>query len=152
MTLVQITHYTDHPQVNIHWILYWNIFHRIGFLSNLPSPWKTEFALKFFTALDILFTFRIFEQLCACPEIFQAGGEAASPRLVRLYWNLAANFRFSRKFWFLVPISKRGQMLVLWPPADAHAYSKTHVTICLECCWWSNPWYHCYITVQIFAA
>jgi len=72
--------------------LYWKYFHRSGFLSSLRLPWKTEFALKcftvlnifftihefwatlrlpwktefalkFFTALDILFTFRIFEQL-----------------------------------------------------------------------------------------
>jgi len=34
-----------------------------GFLSNLHLPWKTECALKFFTVLNILFTFRIFEQL-----------------------------------------------------------------------------------------
>jgi len=33
-----------------------------GFLSNLSLPWKTEYSLKFFTVLNILFTFRIFEQ------------------------------------------------------------------------------------------
>jgi len=30
------------------------IFYRSGFLSNLRLPWKTEFVLKFFTALRIL--------------------------------------------------------------------------------------------------
>ena len=43
--------------------LYWIYFLHSGFLSNLSLPWKTEFARKIFTALNILFTFRIFEQL-----------------------------------------------------------------------------------------
>ena len=43
--------------------LYWNIFYHSEFLSNLRLPWKTAFALKIFTVLNILFTFRIFEQL-----------------------------------------------------------------------------------------
>ena len=43
-------------------------------LNNLRLPWKTEFALKLFTLLNILFTIRIFEQLAlalknrVCPE------------------------------------------------------------------------------------
>ena len=32
-------------------------------LNNLRLPWKTEFALKFFTLLNILFAIRVFEQL-----------------------------------------------------------------------------------------
>ena len=39
------------------------IFHHSGFLSNLCFPWKTEFGLKIFAVLNILFTFTIFEQL-----------------------------------------------------------------------------------------
>jgi len=41
------------------------IFYHSGFLSNLRLSWKTEFALKFFTAgpIEYTFTFRIFEQL-----------------------------------------------------------------------------------------
>jgi len=34
--------------------------------------------------------------------------------------NLAANFRFSIHFWFLVPISK-GEQMPVSPPVDAHA-------------------------------
>ena len=37
-------------------------------MSNFAHALKTEFALKIFTVVNILFTFRIFEQLCACPE------------------------------------------------------------------------------------
>ena len=55
--------------------LYWiYIFYHSGFLSNMRLPWKIEFTLKFFTVLNILFTFRIFEQLAltlknrVCPE------------------------------------------------------------------------------------
>jgi len=80
MTLVQITHYsspnnTNHPQVNMHWIHYIEKFFTVSrFLSNLRLLWKTEFALKYFTVLSILCTFRIFEQLAlalkSCPEIF----------------------------------------------------------------------------------
>ena len=33
------------------------------FSATLHLPWKTEFALKSFTVFNILFTFRIFEQL-----------------------------------------------------------------------------------------
>ena len=43
--------------------LYWNFFHRSGYVGNLRLPWKTEFALKFFTVLNIDLAFRIFEQL-----------------------------------------------------------------------------------------
>ena len=39
------------------------IFYQSGFLSNLCLPWKTEFALKFFTVLNILLTFRILRTL-----------------------------------------------------------------------------------------
>jgi len=31
-------------------------------------PWKTKFALKFFTALKNFLSFRIFVELCVCPE------------------------------------------------------------------------------------
>ena len=49
--------------------LYWTFCHRSRFLSNLRLPWKNRVALKIFTVLNILFTFRSFEQLaCACPE------------------------------------------------------------------------------------
>jgi len=54
---------------------YWIYFLHSGFLSNLRLPWKTACALKFLTVLNILFTFRIFEQLAlalknsVCPEI-----------------------------------------------------------------------------------
>jgi len=80
-------------------------------LNNLGLPWKTEFALKFFTVLNIVFTFRIFEQLvlalknsvpwihcrpieyiffyhsefwttCACPE------KQYLPWNLSLYWNI----------------------------------------------------------------
>jgi len=37
--------------------LYWTFFHSPGLLSNLRLPWKREFALKFFTVLNLLFTF-----------------------------------------------------------------------------------------------
>jgi len=63
---------------NTMWLLHkhaqFQIYHRWGFLSNLRLPWKTELALKIFTALNILFTLKIFEQLAlslknrVCPE------------------------------------------------------------------------------------
>jgi len=55
-------------------IMYCKFFHHSGFLTNLRLPWKTEFALQIFTVLNILFTYRIFEQLVlalknrVCPE------------------------------------------------------------------------------------
>jgi len=27
-------------------------------------------------------------------------------------------------------------------------HSKTHVTICLRCCWWRNPWCHSQVTTM----
>jgi len=71
---VTITNHDFGPDYKLHlsklhrsppsgYTLYWKIFHCSRFLSNLRLPWKTEFALKFFTVLNILFTFRIFEQL-----------------------------------------------------------------------------------------
>ena len=57
---------------------FFTVFHMClyhsGFLSDSRLPWKTEFALKLFTVLNILFTFRSFEQLTlalkkrGCPE------------------------------------------------------------------------------------
>jgi len=45
------------------------IFYHSGFLSNFVLALKNRVVLEFFTAFNILFTFRIFEQLaCACPE------------------------------------------------------------------------------------
>jgi len=38
-------------------------FYHSGFLSGWRLPWKTEFALKFFTVLSILFIIQDFEQL-----------------------------------------------------------------------------------------
>jgi len=60
-TLAQMTHIT--PKWIYTEYTVWNIFHRSGFLSNLYLPWKTEFALKFYTLLNIFFTFRTLEQL-----------------------------------------------------------------------------------------
>ena len=56
-------------------INYWKFFHRSRFLNNLRLPWKNRVALKFFTVLNILFTFRIFNSLRlpwkqSFPEIF----------------------------------------------------------------------------------
>ena len=86
---------TDRPQVNIHCIenfftvhdfwatcacpekteltwkfsLYWIYFLHSEFLSNFVLALKNRVALEFFTVLNILSTFRSFEQLaCACPE------------------------------------------------------------------------------------
>jgi len=45
------------------------IFYHSGFLTNFVLALKNRVALEFFTVLNILFTFRSFEQLaCACPE------------------------------------------------------------------------------------
>jgi len=66
MTLVQITNYTspnrtDRPQVNIHCIE--NLFTVHDFWATCACPEKNRVALKFFTVLNILFTFRIFSNL-----------------------------------------------------------------------------------------
>jgi len=76
-TLVLITNctspnYTDRPQVNIHCIE--NFFTAHDFWATCACPEKNRVALKFFTLLNILFTFRSFEQLAlalkhrGCPE------------------------------------------------------------------------------------
>jgi len=39
------------------------IFYHSEFLNNLRLPWKTEFALNFFTVLNILLTFKILSNL-----------------------------------------------------------------------------------------
>ena len=59
-------------------------------------PWKTEFALKIFSVLNILFTFRTFEQLALvlkteCALTFFKPGGPPPPRLVRL-WQWCSNF------------------------------------------------------------
>jgi len=54
ITLAEITRIT--PSEYTPTTLYWKIFHRSGFLSDLLLPWKTEFALKIFTVLSIFFT------------------------------------------------------------------------------------------------
>jgi len=53
------------PEKQLPWIfsLYWNIFYHSGLLSNQRLPWQNRVALKIFTVLNILFTFKIFEQL-----------------------------------------------------------------------------------------
>ena len=54
--------------------LYLMYFLSFRILNILRLPWKTEFSLKLFTVLNIVFTFRIFEQLVlslknrVCPE------------------------------------------------------------------------------------
>ena len=54
--------------------LYWMYFLSFRILNNLGLPWKTLFALKIFTAFNMVFTSRIFEQLVlalktrVCPE------------------------------------------------------------------------------------
>ena len=98
MTLIQITNYTspnytDRPQVNTHRIehfftghdfwatcacpektelpwnfsLYWIYVSHSGF-KNLRFPWKPSFPWKFSLYWIYFLPFRIFEQLCACPE------------------------------------------------------------------------------------
>jgi len=63
-TLYTGPNYTDHPQVNISWVhCIENIFTVQDFWATLRLPWKTEFALKIFTVLNIPFAVRIFEQL-----------------------------------------------------------------------------------------
>jgi len=63
------------------------IFYHSRFLSNLRLPWKKQFALKFFTALNIRITFGIFELLCTCPE------------KQSLLWNLYCNIFIFQDFW-----------------------------------------------------
>jgi len=63
-------------------------------LNNLRLPWKTGFALKFFTVLKYFLSFRIFEQNRVCPEFFKPGGRPPplAPRLVHhwfeCYWTV----------------------------------------------------------------
>jgi len=115
-TLVHITHYTspnytDHPQVNIHYIemfftvqdflrtlclpwktefalnfsLYWIFFLHSGLFSNLRLPRKTEFALDLLYGI-YFFTFRVFDQLALALKIFKPGGCLPPPRTpVSLY-------------------------------------------------------------------
>ena len=52
--------YTEHTVLKI--------FSLFRILSKLRLPWKTEFALKIFTVLNIFLTIQDFEQLCAYPE------------------------------------------------------------------------------------
>ena len=66
MTLVQISHYTspnytNHPQVNIHWIE--NFFTVHDFWASCACPEKTELPWKFSLYWIYLLPFRIFEQL-----------------------------------------------------------------------------------------
>ena len=52
----------------IAYTLYWKLFQRSGFLSNLCLPWKKEFAQKIVTVLNILFIIQDFSATCTCPE------------------------------------------------------------------------------------
>ena len=67
--------------MNIHWIHCIENFFTVQVFEQLALALKTEFALKFFTVLNIyFFIFPDFWATCACPEnrvcpeIFQAGG------------------------------------------------------------------------------
>jgi len=64
----------------LYFSLYWIYFLHSWFLSNFRLTWKTECARKFFTVLIILFTFRSYEQLCACLE------KQSVPWILSLYW------------------------------------------------------------------
>jgi len=67
--------------------LYWIYFLHSGFLSNLFLPWKTECALKSFTVLNMLFTFRIFEQLALALKNSVTWNFS-------LYWNISYHSGF----------------------------------------------------------
>jgi len=59
------------------------VFLSFKILNNLRLPWKTKFALKFFTVLKYFLSFRIFDNFSlpckqSLPWIFRAGGAAAS--------------------------------------------------------------------------
>ena len=71
---------------------YWmHILHHSGILSSLRLSWKQEFALKFFTRLKYLLSFRNFEQLALALKtefalkIFKPGNGSPPARLVRLW-------------------------------------------------------------------
>ena len=60
----QITRFTHN------WIytVYWKLFHRSGFLSNMRLPWKTQFALKIFAVLNIFFSIQDFWPTLRLPK------------------------------------------------------------------------------------
>jgi len=51
---------------NFHCVQY--ISYHWSFSATLRLPWKRDFDLKFFTVFNVLFTFRIFEQLAIAPK------------------------------------------------------------------------------------
>ena len=62
--MAQITQYNTLSQITqitpSEYTLYWKFFHHSGCLSNLRLPWRTVFALKIFTVLNIFFTIQGF--------------------------------------------------------------------------------------------
>ena len=56
---------TECPLNSLYWIY---IFNHSEFWATFACPEKTEFILKIFTALKYFLSFRISEELCACPD------------------------------------------------------------------------------------
>ena len=63
------------------------IFYHSEFLSNLRLPWKTEFALNFFTVLQHFLSFRIFKQIALI-------WKQSLPWKFSLYWIYFSHSRF----------------------------------------------------------
>ena len=86
--------------------LYWNILYHSGFLSNLRLLWKTEFALKYPTVLNIFLTIqdfwatlRLYWKAEFALKIFNTGG-FRPPRLVRLWiylWISRSSLPYNQK-------------------------------------------------------
>ena len=80
------------------------IFYYSEFLSNLRLPWKTELHWNFHCT-EIYFIIQDFWATCACPEIFQARGDARPPASyayvhVHGCWSLLLTVWHGRRSWF----------------------------------------------------
>ena len=94
--------YTDHREVNIHWLhCIENFFTVQDFWATCACP-KNRVCPENFHCIEIFFIIKDFWATCACPEIFQAG-VAAAPRLcsshyVTSCWTIAVDFKFEDNY------------------------------------------------------
>ena len=138
-------------------LLYWIYFLHSGFLSTCACP-ENRVALEFFTVLNILFTFRIFEQVAlalksrGCPEFtvlnvdFLYSGFLSNLRLpwkTELPWNFSLSWNIFHYSGFLSNLRLPWKQSLPWnfsspgggrpprPPAS-YAYASLNVVVRLR--------------------
>ena len=99
--------YPEKQSLSWNFSLRWNIFYLSGFLRSFGLALKTEFVMKFLTVFNIVFTFRMFQQLLfalknrVCPEFTVLNMYFLSFKILnnlRLPWKQSFPWNFSLRW------------------------------------------------------